>query len=145
MSTQRINPVFVEYVPANLEQGDLYISIEYATATHLCCCGCANKVVTPFSPTDWQFCFDGESVSLSPSIGNWSFPCGSHYWIKCNEVRWAPKWSRSRVNLNRQDDRATKEAYFGRHDLEAATTRSTRSDRRRSPWQRLVDWLRKTP
>jgi len=28
-------------------------------------------------------------VSLAPSIGNWSFPCNSHYWITGNEVRWA--------------------------------------------------------
>ncbi|MFC4855982.1 DUF6527 family protein [Actinophytocola glycyrrhizae] len=24
--------------------------------------------------------FNGETVSLSPSIGNWSFPCRSHYY-----------------------------------------------------------------
>lgn len=29
------------------------------------------------------------TVSLAPSIGNWSFACKSHYWITGNEVRWA--------------------------------------------------------
>jgi len=43
---------FVEFIPEDLEQGTLYISIRYKTGTHLCCCGCGNIVVTPFSPTD---------------------------------------------------------------------------------------------
>ena len=53
------------------------MSIPYATAVHLCACGCGNKVVTPFSPAEWQLTYDGDTVSLSPSIGNWQFPCKS--------------------------------------------------------------------
>jgi len=34
-------------------------------------------VVTPLSPTGWSLIFDGETVSLYPSIGNWNFPCRS--------------------------------------------------------------------
>ena len=30
--------------------------------------------------------YDGETVSLSPSIGNFQFPCKSHYWIRENRV-----------------------------------------------------------
>ena len=37
-----------------------------------CCCGCGEEVVTPFSPAQWQMSFDGEAVSLHPSIGNWN-------------------------------------------------------------------------
>jgi Family of unknown function (DUF6527) len=33
--------------------------------------------------------FDGRSISLDPSIGNWGFQCRSHYWIKNNRVVWA--------------------------------------------------------
>ena len=73
---------FVEYVPSVLDDGILYISMEYRTAVHLCVCGCGNKIVTPITPTDWQLTFDGKSVSLSPSIGNWNFECKSHYFIK---------------------------------------------------------------
>ena len=32
--------------------------------------------------------FDGRTISLNPSIGNWSYPCRSHYWIKGNRVVW---------------------------------------------------------
>lgn len=84
---------FVEYIPQNLEDGVLYISTKYATAVHKCCCGCGSEVVTPLSPKDWYLVFDGRSVSLYPSIGNWSLACRSHYWIKNSEVVWARKWS----------------------------------------------------
>ena len=84
---------FVELVPDVLEEGVLYISIEYCSAIHKCICGCGNEVVTPLSPYDWKLTFDGKSVSLSPSIGNWNFECKSHYWIINNNVRIARKWS----------------------------------------------------
>ena len=77
---------FVELIPEELKQGTLYVSIHFATASHLCCCGCGNKVVTPIRPTDWKFICDGKTISLEPSIGNWSFPCQSHYWIRNNRV-----------------------------------------------------------
>lgn len=86
---------FVEYVPAVLAEGVLYVSLRFATVVHLCPCGCGNKVVTPLSPADWQLLFDGEAVSLTPSIGNWSLPCQSHYWIRLDRVRWvraATRW-----------------------------------------------------
>ncbi len=79
---------FVEFIPDELEDGILYISIIYATVLHKCGCGCGNEVVTPLSPSDWQLTFDGEAISLFPSIGNWSFPCRSHYWIRKNKVVW---------------------------------------------------------
>jgi hypothetical protein len=72
---------FVDLIPDALEDGVLYVSVQYATALHLCCCGCGSEVVTPLSPTDWSLTFDGDTVSLRPSIGNYSFPCRSHYFI----------------------------------------------------------------
>lgn len=66
---REIRHEFVEFVPATLAEGVLYVSLEYGTASHLCCCGCGNKVVTPLSPTDWRMIYDGETVSLDPSMG----------------------------------------------------------------------------
>ncbi len=68
---------FVEFIPDELEQGTVYISIRFATAAPLCCCSCGNKVVTPIRLTDWKLIFDGKTVSFDPSIGNWSVPCQS--------------------------------------------------------------------
>jgi hypothetical protein len=53
--------------------------------------GCGEKVVTPLSPAEWQLSYDGEAISLHPSIGNSRFPCGLHYWVKRGQVVWAPK------------------------------------------------------
>ncbi len=103
---------FVEYVPKALEDGTLYISIQFATAVHKCCCGCGNEVVTPLSPTDWKIVFNGESVSLDPSIGNWSFECQSHYWIENNSVTWSRRWSRDEIQAGRARDRMAKQRYF---------------------------------
>lgn len=78
----QIRHEFVEFIPKARWAGVLYVSIPYATAVHDCFCGCGTKVVTPISPVGWQLTFDGESVSLSPSVGNWSFVCRSHYFIQ---------------------------------------------------------------
>lgn len=135
-----LTPEFVEYIPADTKEGVLYISIPFATATHRCCCGCGNIVVTPLSPTDWSLNFDGESVSLDPSIGNWSFPCRSHYWIERNRVRWAPSWTREQVERGRAQDRATKERFYT--ERPSAPVNPREQPRRRGLWQRLREWLR---
>lgn len=103
---------FVEYIPDDLTAGTVYISIVYKTALHKCVCGCGIEVVTPISPTDWQLTFNGESISLHPSIGNWSFPCRSHYWIKNGEVVWAPSWSREEIEAGRKQDALRKKEYY---------------------------------
>jgi hypothetical protein len=83
---------FVEFIPEQIEEGILYISLPYSTAVHRCICGCGNEVVTPISPKDWQLTFDGNYVSLFPSIGNWNFRCRSHYWIKKNVIEQAERF-----------------------------------------------------
>lgn len=103
---------FVEFIPNSPEQGILFISIEYRTAVHLCVCGCRNKVVTPFSPTDWKLTFDGKSISLYPSIGNWNFDCRSHYWIKKGKVEWSGSWLDEQISNGRKADQEAKEKYY---------------------------------
>jgi hypothetical protein len=109
----QLKPEFVTHVPDELEDGVLYVSMPFATTMHRCCCGCGREVVTPLSPTDWALTYNGESISLSRSIGNWNFPCQSHYWIDRSRVRWAPRWARERIDLGRAADREAKAARFG--------------------------------
>ena len=104
MTISRLNSQFVEHFPERLEPGELYLAMEFATAAHLCACGCGNKVITPFSPTDWQMFFDGETVSLKPSIGNWSFRCRSHYWVRSGRILWAGEMSQETINAGRKRD-----------------------------------------
>ena len=84
----RFTHQFVDYIPERPQPGVLYVSIPYATVVHRCACGCGNKVVTPLSPADWKLTFDGESITLYPSVGNYSYPCRSHYWIRGGLAQW---------------------------------------------------------
>lgn len=108
----KVNFQFVEYIPKYPEQGILYISLRFKTIIHRCACGCGNKTVTKLSPTDWKLLFDGVNVSLYPSIGNWSFPCQSHYWISENRVEWAEQWTQDEIINNRILDKERKTYFF---------------------------------
>jgi hypothetical protein len=110
-----LKPEFVEFIPADLRPGMLYISIPYSTASHLCACGCGRKVVTPIRPTDWSLTWDGERVSLYPSVGNWGLPCRSHYWVReGGRIEWAGQWTESMISVARKLDAKAKRQYFSR-------------------------------
>jgi uncharacterized protein DUF6527 len=103
---------FVDLMPDELDEGVLYISLEYCTAIHKCVCGCGKEVVTPISPTDWQIIFDGKTVSLNPSIGNWNFECQSHYWIIKNQIKHSYKWTSKEITQGRKSDAKKKFNFF---------------------------------
>lgn len=126
----RMQLQFVTFAPPKLEPGVLYISMEYATALHSCCCGCGSKVVTPFAPERWSLLFDGRTVTLNPSIGNWSFPCQSHYWIRANSVVWDRTFDREEIAAVRLEQRSI------------AETRPSRSRGLRSLWNRFKSTFR---
>lgn len=134
---------FVEHIPSDLKDGTIYVSMTFATAIHKCCCGCGQEVVTPISPTDWKLIFDGQSISLYPSIGNWSLPCRSHYWIERNMVKWAPRWSQEKINAGRAYDALAKKRYFDSNKMPTTNTTianlevSKKGKSRKSIWQKL--------
>jgi Family of unknown function (DUF6527) len=136
---------FVEFIPEALNQGTIYVSIAYAIAAHKCCCGCGQEVVTPLSPAEWQLTFDGVSVSLYPSIGNWSFDCQSHYWIERNRVMWARQWSKEEIEGGRDRDSRLKERFYGGVEIQAVTGTVTRAEGSEGskPAQRLVEFWRR--
>ena len=107
-----IRPEFVEFVPKELEEGVLYVSVSYSTTVHKCACGCGSKITLPISPPKWRFMYDGETISLWPSVGNWSYECESPYWIEQNRIEWAPKWSREKIEAGRARDKADRERYL---------------------------------
>ncbi len=112
MRHQTLEHRFVRNVPRELEPGVLYISMDYATAVHSCCCGCGERVVTPFTPTDWRMTFDGESISIQPSVGNWNQPCRSHYVIQKNHVLEAGPWSNTQVEAEHRRDKKAKASHY---------------------------------
>jgi hypothetical protein len=107
-----LEPRFVLTIPRPLEPGVLYVSMEYGTVVHSCCCGCGLEVVTPLTPTDWHLSYDGEGISLRPSVGNWNFPCQSHYVITRNRVFESGIWSKERVEAEQRRDRRAKASYY---------------------------------
>lgn len=114
----RLEPRFVDAIPERLAPGNLYVSMKYATVVHSCCCGCGEEVVTPLTPTDWRMTFDGENVSMWPSVGSWTLPCRSHYVIEGGEVRWAKPWTQEQIDRERRRDRAAKRKHYAGSRLE---------------------------
>lgn len=108
---------FVDTMPDALDEGVVYVSLTYDLAMHRCCCGCGLEVVTPLNPARWELTYNGVSISLYPSIGNWEFPCQSHYWIRRNQVVWDKKWSRALIEKNRARDQRDRERYLAGEKL----------------------------
>jgi hypothetical protein len=137
-----VRHVFVEYRPEKLEEGVVYVSIEFRTAVHHCCCGCGNLVVTPLSPVKWKLGFDGVSISLSPSIGNWGFPCRSHYWIKDNQVVWDDDWDDDRIERTRRKQEKEHDAFFAKKEPPAdeKKPRKVKDNSTKSGLSRFSKW-----
>lgn len=120
----KIRPEFVELMPSPLQPGILYISRKYRTASHLCACGCGERVVTPLSESRWQVTYEDSEVSLHPSIGNWNYACRSHYWIWRSNIEWAGEMSAMRIaRIQKRDqlDRAGEIERINRAKSEGGT------------------------
>lgn len=141
---QRLEHHFVRHLPDVLEPGLLYISMEYATASHLCCCGCGEEVVTPFAPAQWKMTFDGETVSLHPSVGNWLLRCRSHYVIHHGNVIEAGPWSDEQIAAGLAHDKATRAAMFEKIGSRSPTAAAPdpMPVSKKSIWSKLKAWFR---
>lgn len=141
MKQTQLTHEFVDFIPEVLQEGILYVSVRFATALHRCACGCGIEVVTPLSPRDWKLTFDGETVSLDPSIGNWSFQCESHYWIRRNKVVWARHWSKGEIQAARTEEYVEYATHFAASDSDRRTPeRQARRRRFERLWQQLRKW-----
>jgi Family of unknown function (DUF6527) len=131
---------FVEVLPDEMEEGVLYISMEFGAVAHLCCCGCGNQVYTPLKPNRWRLTFDGENIWLCPSIGNWNFDCKSHYWVLGSRVRWAAQMSKAEVEAIREQSREgwvpPPTSAAAEHDRDDGRTEPT-GPTKRTLWARI--------
>lgn len=142
MKAAFVKPDFVKAIPERLDEGVLYISLDHRIAIHLCCCGCRQEVVTPLSPADWQLRRVGNAVTLHPSIGNWSFTCRSHYWIRGNRVEWAGSLSDAQVRKVRERDRQDKARYIDEINLSKESQQGLSSKSWwRQLWERAIKWI----
>jgi hypothetical protein len=153
MKIDRYTPEFIESFPETMGAGVLYVSLEYGTCGHLCACGCGNEVVTPLGPAQWSITYDGRSVSLWPSVGNWSLPCRSHYVVgRGGKVRWASSFTDSQIQRNRDRDRMvlahgederTYERHSDRKAESAVPELMVREAGSAGVWDRLRLWWRR--
>lgn len=141
MKTSELRAEYVEFMPKTIEEGVLYISEKYGTAVHKCCCGCGQKVVTPLKPTEWSLSKTAVGVTLRPSIGNWSFPCRSHYWIRNSRVVWAGDMSSAQIERGRRRDRAAKQEYFSVIKQQRDDSDSTSASKVSNSFLRLLKWI----
>ena len=132
--TKRFDVAFVRSAPDELAAGVLYVSMEHAAVMHLCACGCGHQVVLELDPHEHTLTYDGRGVSLHPSVGNWSFPCHSHYWVRDSTVVWAPAWTPEQVAAGRERDAARWTAYDISHPAAASRQES-------GPWWRRLGRL----
>lgn len=141
----RLEHEFVDYIPEELVNGRLYVSTRFGTVVHLCACGCGEEVVTPLGPSEWKVTFDGVTVSLTPSVGNWGFLCRSHYWICRSEVQWARLFDDLEIEHARQMNRARRSRYFGRkrHFDRPSVDATEGVPLIKRLWQRIVRFLLK--
>lgn len=131
---------FVDKIPDIIEDKVIYVSMKYETVIHKCACGCGKEVVTPLSPADWSLKFDGETISLEPSIGNWSLDCKSHYWVTNNKVKWSSKWSTDEIEKVKVSDLEAKRDHFEKDNIDHL--KENKRKQRKSLWDLIKSWVK---
>ena len=102
MRINSFRPQFVTRIPEHIDSHILYICLECNITIHKCACGCGEEIALPLDPKQWRLIYDGMTVTLKPSIGNWSYKCKSHYFITNNKVEWANPWTETQIENGRK-------------------------------------------
>lgn len=113
MRTESFRLERVKLIPAKIEPGVFYFSEKYATSMHLCACGCGSDISLAISSAGWKVT-KSSALTLRPSVGNWSYPCRSHYLITDGRVEWANAMSAGAISMNRQRDDLLRDAVYSR-------------------------------
>lgn len=135
----------VESFPRPMDAGILYYSQRFNVVGHACACGCGREVITPLSPVQWALRPGRLGPTLRPSIGNWQFPCRSHYWITNGAVEWSYQMSEAKIREGREFNARLRERYF--EEQNAAAPPAPQLPAPANPegphlMARLIRWLR---
>lgn len=114
----------VEKTPKELEEGVVYLNVEYELATLKCACGCGHKVVLLY-PDGHSVIDDGGYATIYPSVGVWDAPCRSHFFVTQGQVEWCNSWSDEKI----------------KHFMNAQRTRHDQEGRQ-PWWVRMVNLIR---
>lgn len=127
-------------IPEVLQANTLYVTTDGDVAGHLCACGCGREVVTPLTPTDWSITISRRGATLFPSIGNWAFPCRSHYFIWDGAIVWARDMSAEAIEQGRRRDKARKQDYYEKLNSQPKSKIEPPPPQYQSMIQRLRAW-----
>lgn len=132
-----LEPKFVELMPKVFESGILYISTTYLLMLHLCACGCGEKVVLPIHPMQWHFTYNGDDVTVHPSIGNIGTTCNSHYWVINGDVEWSTDISAAEAARRRIRDQQEVSRYNDKPTLNNQSQHLSK----KSLWERVMNFI----
>lgn len=136
------------FIPQDLEQGNFYYSEEFSSSTHLCACGCGQKVSFPIKKGEWRLREYKGKFWVWPSVGSRSLPCRSHYVISGNRLKWCPPMSDHEADFSFRRDRAHRARLYEPEVKSAPAVRVTTKEPIGSvvtqPKQRtgVLAWLR---
>ena len=90
LKTETLSLLFVEYLPEKekVEPGIFYYAKEFDVSAHLCPCGCGGVVNLFYHRLDNGWGIDLQTLTITPSIYSYQWPCKSHYFITNGEVKW---------------------------------------------------------
>lgn len=117
---------FVDAIPraVAIEDNHLYVSLKYNMTSHRCASGCGQLVPLPLSPADWSLTYDGETISLSPSIGNGILACQSHYLIRNSKVVWLSNMTVGQAQRQQAADSELQRQQMPRHGEQSLAKRA---------------------
>jgi len=86
---ESVTPVYTDTLPnvSIMDEGIIYISIEFGVTGHRCLCGCGELTILPINNVidgkdhGWKMTDKDGKLTFTPSVGNFQIPCKSHYII----------------------------------------------------------------
>ena len=78
MKQSALTHQFVHYIPADLAEGILYVSLTYNTAVHRCACGCGEQGRHPHHPSRLAALLRRRGSITHPVDRELGLPCRSH-------------------------------------------------------------------
>lgn len=136
MKIDTLHCVVTEYIPEVIKDGVLYYAPSFNVAIHNCCCGCKSEVVTTISPAEWSIDIINGKPTLYPSIGNWSYRCKSHYWIRDGKIVWSGNMSESEIARSRNFRKLAQERMSSERNV------NSRVETRPRMYQKFVNWIK---
>jgi len=80
---ESVTPEYIEFMPEvdDMKENTIYISLKFSVTGHRCLCGCGSLTILPINNDGWNMTDNDNKLTFTPSVGNFQYPCKSHYII----------------------------------------------------------------